>query len=110
MLEDAMRSMAQRYHTRTLPPEFFSLIAHGLAGKELPANQILELSVAIVEVFKSAGIGTDKFKESVERARRALVTLGLADGQAQTIAEYLRIIEKQVRGPKDMPVQRFQRI
>ena len=54
MLGDAMRSMAQRYHTRTLPPEFFRDIALGLAGKAPPANQISQLSVAIVEVFKSA--------------------------------------------------------
>ncbi len=64
-------------------------------------------STSIVEVLESAGIGTYRFKESVARAKQALISLGLTDWKAQGIAERLRMVGKEVRGPDDTPVQMF---
>jgi hypothetical protein len=63
----------------------------------------------LVGASESAGIATYRFKESVERARRALIALGLADGR-RSLAEHLRSIGKEVQGPEDMPAEPFQRI
>jgi hypothetical protein len=68
---------------------------------------VSQLSASIVEVLESAGVGTYRFKESVARAKQALISLGLANWKAQGIAERLRMVGKEVRGPDDMPVERF---
>jgi hypothetical protein len=108
-LADAILSMAESYHkpARGTVVRFAEELANGLAFKELPVKPISQVSASIVEVLESAGVGTYKFKEAVERARQALVALGLMDWNARSIAEHLRAIGKEVRGPEDMPVQRF---
>jgi hypothetical protein len=109
---DAILSMAESYHKPSRPSvvRFSEELANGLALKELPVKPISQVSASIVEVLESAGVGTYKLKESVERARQALVALGLMGGNARSIAELLLTIGKEVRGPEDMPVQRFLRI
>jgi hypothetical protein len=106
---DAILSMAESYHkpSRATVVRFSEELANGLALKELPVKPISQVSASIVEVLESAGVGTYKLKESVERARQALVALGLMGGNARSIAELLLTIGKEVRGPEDMPVQRF---
>ena len=108
-LADAILSMAESYHkpTRATVLRFAEELANGLAFKELPVKPISQVSASIVEVLESAGIGTYKFKESVERARQALISLGLPGWKARSVAEFLRMIGKEVRGPDDMPVEPF---
>jgi hypothetical protein len=111
-LADVILSMAESYHkpTRETVLRFAEELANGLASKELPAKSISQVSASILEVLESAGIGTYRFKESVERTRQSLIALGLPDWQARSIAELLRRVGKEVRGPEDMPVQPFLRL
>jgi hypothetical protein len=109
---DAILSIAESYHkpTRGTVLRFAEELANALAFKELSLKPISQVSASIVEVLESAGIGTYKFKESVERARQALLALGVMGWTARNLAELLRMIGKEVRGPEDVPVQRFLRI
>ncbi len=108
-LADGIMSLAESYHkpTRATVVRFAEELAYGLASRELPAKFVTQVSTSIVEVLESAGIGTYRFKESVARAKQALISLGLTDWKAQGIAERLRMVGKEVRGPDDTPVQMF---
>ena len=108
-LADAILSAADRDHrpTRATVLRFAEELTNGLSSRELPVKIVSQMSTSVVEVLGSAGVGTYRFKESVGRARQALITLGVADSTARNIAERLRMIGKEVRGPEDAPVMRF---
>ncbi len=108
-LADCILSLAESYHNpaRATVLRFAEELAYGLAWRELPMKLVSQLSASIVEVLESAGVGTYRFKESVARAKQALISLGLPNWKAQGIAERLRMVGKEVRGPDDMPLERF---
>ena len=105
MLADAVDA-AEEYHKpmRATVLRFSEELANGLTSKDLAPRQVSRVSTSIVEVLESAGVGTYRFKASVQHVREALVAMGVADGQARSVAEHLRMIGKEVRGPEDMPV------
>ena len=105
-LTDAMLAAAEDYHKpmRATVARFAQELANGLASKELPPRQVSRVSASIVEVLESAGVGTYKFKASVQSVREALVALGVPEGQARNVADRLHTIGLEVRGPEDMPV------
>jgi len=107
-LTETILSFAENYHkpTRATVLKFSEELTRGLASRELPEKVVSQVSTSIVEVLGSAGVGTFKFRGSVDRARQALVTIGLAEARARSIAELLRMIGKEVRGPEDMPLER----
>jgi hypothetical protein len=62
-----------------------------------------QLTTDIQKVLHSAGISTASFLEIVDDARTALIGLGVSAGEAQNLADLLRNIGEQVRGPEDIP-------
>jgi hypothetical protein len=106
-LADAILSLADSHHkpTRATVARFAEELSSGLPSKELPEGVVSQLSTSIVEVLGSAGVGTSRFKESVDGARRALILLGVADLMARSIAELLMKVGNEVRGPEDTPAR-----
>jgi len=105
-LTETILSAAEDYHRpmRATVLRFAQELANGPASKDLSPQQVSRISASIVEVLESAGVGTYKFKASVQHVREALVALGVPDRQARNAAEHLRAIGLEVRGPEDMPV------
>ena len=86
-LADAILSAADRDHrpTRATVLRFAEELTNGLLSIQLPAKIVSQMSTSVVEVLGSAGVGTYRFKESVDRARQALITLGVADSNSSTL-------------------------
>lgn len=80
-------------------------LATALPAGDLRADLLSRVTTPIVEVLHSAGTSTIGFHESVSRAERALVSMGVAAPQARSIAERLKAIGMQVRGPEDSPAR-----
>jgi hypothetical protein len=89
-------------HVKVLADE----LAAGLPAGNLRAERLSQVTTPIVEVLQSAGTSTIGFYESVSRAEKALVALGVPAQYARSIAERLKTIGKQVRGPEGFPVDR----
>jgi hypothetical protein len=84
---------------------FSDSLTGALASRELVEKKVTEISKSIVEVLQSAGIGTHKFKASVDRLEQSLKELGVAAAAADATARRLSAIGRSVRGPEDLPVQ-----
>jgi hypothetical protein len=76
-----------------------------LSVGSLRVDLLSGVTTPIVEVLHSAGTSTVGFHESVSRAEKSLASLGVPAPQAKHIAESLRAIGMQVRGPEDTPVR-----
>jgi hypothetical protein len=94
------RALAGRRVANT-PDEKFKLKPKAtLAGKLLASQK--QLTTDIQKVLQSAGTSTADFHETVDDAQTALIGLGVSMTEAQNLAELLRNIGMQVRGPEDM--------
>ena len=76
-----------------------------LSGGHLRMDLLSQVTTPIVQVLQSAGTSTIGFYESLGHAERALTSMGVAPPTARRIAETLKAIGMQVRGPDDSPVQ-----
>lgn len=83
---------------------FADQLTTALVGRSLSAQRVSLLTTAIFNVLYSAGTSTATFNYSVNRAREALISLGVISSTAERVTQSLRTIGMEVRGPEDIRV------
>ena len=76
-----------------------------LAGANPSVDRLSQVTTPIVDVLYSAGTSTIGFYETVDRAEKALLSLGVNAQAARRFAESLKAAGMQVRGPEGVPVR-----
>lgn len=105
-LADQMLSIADPYHK----PTYESLLglarelSSAFGGRQLAKSEIVNLSGAIVAVLYSAGVGTVELRDSLGRAEKALLLLGVDKSKIRKVITGLTAIGREVRGPEDLPL------
>jgi hypothetical protein len=90
--------------SRRVVLDFVDELTRSLAGQKLDARMIAQLSVGIVDVLHSDGVTTSKYRESLDRAHKALLAMSVPAPSAQRVANRLMILGQEVRGPEDPPL------
>jgi hypothetical protein len=99
-------SLAESGHkpARSTVIAFAHEVAASVEGRSLPSKALSRVTGAIFDVLQSAGEGTYKLQAALSDFQDGLVALGLSAQQSQVMAESLRSVGTEVRGPQDMPV------
>jgi hypothetical protein len=90
--------------SRRVVLDFVDELTRALAGQKLDARMIAQLSIGILDVLHSDGVTTSKYHESLDRAHKALLAMGVQESTAKRVIDRLTILGQQVRGPEDLPL------
>jgi hypothetical protein len=88
--------------SRRVVQDFAEELTRALAGQKLTSDMIAQLSVGIVDVLHSDGVTTSKYRESLDRAHKALLAMSVPAAAAQRVVNRLMILAQEVRGPDDI--------
>jgi hypothetical protein len=96
--------------SRRVVLDFTDELTRALIGKRRSAENVANLGAAIVDVLRSDGVPTWKYRAFLDAARQTLVSMGVSQQGAQRVADRLRILGQQVRGPEDLPAASLQEL
>jgi hypothetical protein len=80
-------------------------LAAALEGRKCPAQAASQLAGGIVGVLDSVGGSTYDFRQSVNKAKNALLSINVPSSQADAVTRTLTDLGTEIRGPGDMPAK-----
>jgi hypothetical protein len=77
-------------------------LAAALEGRKCPAQAASQLASGIVGVLDSVGGSTYDFRQSVNKAKNALLSINVPSSQADWVTRTLTDLGNEIRGPGDV--------
>jgi len=84
--------------------EFTDELTAAMIGKPSGAY-IPQLRTAIVDVLHSNALPGWRYREAIESLRSRLAAMRVPYAEAQRVADRLKVVGQEVRGPDDLPVR-----